>query len=438
VIERGNARSWRFLETSGVLDAAIPELTAALRRRTREGISLDGSHVHRLQIPERLRTLDGDDPLALEARTLEHVERLLLAAFLIEWLDDEPDPERTARAVLYRLDIEPADRDAILEHVRDRNLLWSAVHQPGALSEERVLELAAHLDTPERARALYLLSALRSEGRDRWEVQRLRALYELVQATLSDDTLTGSEARSLAERRRAHASALVGDQPGALERLASAPRAYVLRTPTTALANHARLLDPPPARTPRVSVTRADDVGWWIDVAWQDDPGRLAAITRVLADHHLVVDDGVLATWPDGAVLDSFHVPLGARPDAAALADDIKAAADGPMESMPLPDAEVTFDNAASPWHSVCEVRCTDQSGLLHALATSFAAARVEVKSANVTAHDGLVIDRFEVTDKDGGKLSPEEVDRVRGLVRTGAVARRRRFRRRLSVRVPG
>ena len=42
--------------------------------------------------------LDGDDPLALEVRTLEHVDRLLLAAFLIEWLEDEADPERVARA----------------------------------------------------------------------------------------------------------------------------------------------------------------------------------------------------------------------------------------------------------------------------------------------------------------------------------------------------
>ena len=198
----------------------------------------------------------------------------------------KPEPQRLARLALFRLDIDPADRDAVLEHVTDRNLLWSAVHQPGALSEERVLELAAHLDTPERARALYLLSALRSDGRERWEMQRLRALHELVQATLSDDSLAGGEARSLAERRRADAAALVGDQPGALERLAAAPRAYVLRTPTTALANHARLLDPPPARTPRVNVARADDVGWWIDVAWHDEVGRLAAITKVLSDHH--------------------------------------------------------------------------------------------------------------------------------------------------------
>ena len=45
------------------------------------------------------------------------------------------------------------------------------------------------------------------------------------------------------------------------------------------------------------------------------------------------------------------------------------------------------------------------------------------MRSANVSAHDGLVIDRFEVTDRDGAKLGPEEVDRVRELVRTGAIA---------------
>jgi Kef-type K+ transport system membrane component KefB/predicted amino acid-binding ACT domain protein len=437
VIERGNARSWRFLESSGVLAAALPELAAALRRRAGEGIWLDATRTHSLQTTDRLRMLHPDDPIALEVRSLEHIDRFLLAAFLIEWLEDDPGPERIAAAVLDRIRVDPGDRAAILEHLYDRRLLWSAVHQPGALSEERVLELAAHLDTPERARTLYLLSALRTDDRERWEVQRLRALYELVQATLADDTLAGSEARSLAERRRADAAVLVGDQPGALERLASAPRAYVLRTPTTALANHARLLDPRPARSPRVSVARADDVGWWIDVAWHDEPGRLAAITKVLADHGLSIDDGVLATWPDGAVLDSFHVPLGARPDANALAEDFDAAANAPMESMPLPDAEVTFDNAASPWHTVCEVRCTDRPGLLHALATSLAAAQIEVRSANVSAHDGLVIDRFEVTDHDGAKLSAEEIERARDLVRTGAIARRRRFGRRLGVRVP-
>jgi len=58
-----------------------------------------------------------------------------------------------------------------------------------------------------------------------------------------------------ADRRKADAAALLADQPGARERLDLAPRAYVLRTPTVALARHARLLDPPPVRHPRVTVT---------------------------------------------------------------------------------------------------------------------------------------------------------------------------------------
>ena len=70
-----------------------------------------------------------------------------------------------------------------------------------------MLELAEHLDTPEQARALYVLSALRDEGQERWEGQRLRELHDLVQAALADDELAGAEARSLADVRRRKAAA---------------------------------------------------------------------------------------------------------------------------------------------------------------------------------------------------------------------------------------
>ncbi len=437
VIERGNERSWRFLETTGVLDSALPELGRAFHRRAGDNFSLDGSGAHGLQAMQRLRLLDEDDPLSIEVRSLENVDRLLLAAFLGEALEDESDLERAAGLILLRLDLGRTDVDFVRDVIRDRHLLWSAAHQPGALTEERVLQLAAHLDTPERARAQYLVAALNSDGRERWEMQRLRALYDLVQTALADDSLAGGEARSLVERRVAEAALLLAGDAGAADRLAAAPRAYVLRTSSVAMARHARLLDPPPVRQTRVEVTAADDVGWWVDVAWQDDAGRLAAITKVLADRQLPVDDAVLATWPDGSVLDSFHLPLGTRPDADALAAAIQEAADQPMTASPLPDAEVDVDSTASPWHSVVEVRCADRRGLLHALATSFMAAGVEVRSAQVTAHDGLVIDRFEVTDRDGSKLSTQEIERLQRFVVSGVTAKRRRFGRRLAVRVP-
>jgi hypothetical protein len=53
-----------------------------------------------------------------------------------------------------------------------------------------------------------------------------------------------------------------------------------------------------------------------------------------------------------------------------------------------------------------------------------------------VSSHDGLVIDRFEVTDRAGAKLGPDDEERVRQLLRAGVAAKRRRFGRGLAVRM--
>ena len=112
VIERGNERSWRFLETVGVLDAALPELARAFHRRAGDTFSLDGSGAHGLQTMRRLRLLDEDDPLSNEVRALVNVDRLLLAAFLVEALEDEPDLDRTANLILLRLSSRARGRGA--------------------------------------------------------------------------------------------------------------------------------------------------------------------------------------------------------------------------------------------------------------------------------------------------------------------------------------
>jgi Kef-type K+ transport system membrane component KefB/predicted amino acid-binding ACT domain protein len=435
VIERGNARSWRFLETSGVLDHALPELAEALRGRDADGYSLDPLQSHRFVAMERLRLLDEDDPLSHEVRRLEHVDRLLLALFLVEAVEEEPHPERTAALIVARLFLDPDEQAVVRELVADRDLLWSASHQPGAMEEEPVLQLATHLDTPDRARSLYLLSALRPSERERWEHQRLRTLHDLIQSALEHDELAGHEARHLVEARKLEAADLLLGEPGPQERLTHAPRAYVIRTPSDALARHARLLHPPPAREVRVAVTAVPEGGWWVDVAWVDHPGLLAAVTKALAAVGLAVQDATLATWPDDSVLDAFRVVGDAEPDVAALQAAISSSVDSALVAEPVPDAEVDLDSTASPWHTVCEVRATDRPGLLHAIATSFAAAGVNVRSAQMSAHDDLVIDRFEVTDRDGAKLDEAHAARVRELLRLGVRARRRRIGGRLLVR---
>ena len=434
VVERGNARSWRFLESTGVLDRSLPELALAMRSRREDGGLLDPLDSHRAISMDRLRLLDADDPVVTEIRRLEHLDRFLIGAFLGDVLDDEPDPSESAQVVVGRLDLSPADREAILGLVDDRDLLWSASQQSGAMAEESVLQLAEHLDHPEQARALYAISALRGEDRERWEQERLRTLYDLVQSALADESLAGSEARSLADVRRRMAAAQLSGAPGALKRLEHAPRAYVLRTSSSALVRHAALLDPAPATRPRVAVTEADG-GWWVDVAWQDHPGLLAAIAHALTGAGLVIDDAVLATWPDGAVLDAFKVTGDEPPEPELLRGLIDVAAHGTLTSTPLPDAEVVVDQRASPWHTVVEVRLTDRPGALAALATAFAAAGLTVRSASASARDGFVIDRFEVNDHTGAKLDDEDVKRLREVVQSGTTVKRRRFGRRLAVK---
>src|SRR5918995_3049944 len=213
-IERGNGRSWRFLVTSGVLDRALPEVAEALRRRRDDPFLVDPASAYRLAAMDRLRLLDPDDPVAVEVRRLGHIDRFFLGAFLIEALRDAESPVVDARAVVTRLGLAAADTDAVVDLVADRDLLWSASRQPGALTQEAVLQLAAHLGTPERARLLYCASALRSDDRARWEVQRLRALYELVRAVLADPGLSGPEEVSLDQFRRSEAIALVGERNG--------------------------------------------------------------------------------------------------------------------------------------------------------------------------------------------------------------------------------
>jgi predicted amino acid-binding ACT domain protein len=425
LIERGNARSWRFLASTGVLARALPELDAAMHGRDDDPFALDPLQGYRLRSIERLRSLDADEPLAEEIRSLSNVDDLLLAALLVEGLEASRDPDADARRVLLRLGVDQATEQGVLQLVHDRDLLWSAARQPGGLGQEAVLQLASHLHTPDRARLLFILSALRDDGRERWEVVRLRQLYELVQSVLADPQLSGSTATTVDDLRRQEALAQVGGQHLAAERVRRAPRGYVLRNDSEVIARHARLIDPMPnARQARVQVA-----GDWVDVVARDRPGLFAAVTGALAAAGLDVADALVATWDDGAALESFRLQPGVSLEPALLTTAIESAFGQAGASDPLPDAEVAFDDAASPWQTVCEVRSVDQPGLLHALAVAFAAAGIEVHAANVRADAGLVIDRFHLTGRRGEKLSAAEQEAVRGHVRDGVTPKRRRFR---------
>jgi Kef-type K+ transport system membrane component KefB len=437
-IERGNARSWRYLDTTGVLDAALPTISAALRQRRGDSLSVDLLESYRMPSLEQLRKLDPGDPVGVEVARVLDADALLLALFLVDALDAVADPAGRARQTLTHLGVGDARQSEIGDLVADAPLLWGAALRAGAFAEEAVVQLASHLGTTDHARALFVISALRGADRPPWAQARLRELYRLVQEVLGHD-LHDEAGRDVLDLRRSEALALVEDE-SVRERIRRAPRPYLARKQPSVLARQAAMLVPAlSGRGVRVQVaSAAADDEWWVDVAARDRHGLLATVTEVLCAAQLDVIEAVVATWPDRMALESFLVRSPEPPEANALELAIGAAAEAGLTSEPLVGAEVLFDNDASPWHTVCEVVAPDQVGLLHVIATAFAAAEVDVVAATIVVHEGQGDDRFEVVDRDGNKLDDSAFDAVRWYLEHGVRSKRGWFGRQRFVTASG
>ncbi len=437
VVERGNARSWRFLLTAGVLGGALPEIERAMRDREADQVFVDASAAFRLRSIERLRTLDADDPLALEAGRLDDVDAMLVALLALEATDGAGNRAEVAEATATRIGFDASRARRVKALAEDGDvLLWSAAHRPSALTEPAVLPLATHVETPERARATYVITALRQADQERWELDRLRQLHDLVQAVLADTGLTGTDVRSLVTRRRREAVAVVDADADLMARIEAAPRSFVIRVTPEELAACARLVAPVPRPDEaRVAVLDADPDRWTVLVGARDRQGLLAMVSGVLAAGAYDVRRAVVATWLDGVAVEAFEVRGTVAPVAEHLAAEVRKAFDEPLAADPLPSATVHFDDASSPWHTICEVEALDQPGLLHQLATAFTAAQVDVVAASIAELGDDAVDTFELVQRDGDKLNESDHDAVRAHIRDGVSLSRRRFRSGLVAR---
>jgi Kef-type K+ transport system membrane component KefB len=426
VLLEGNERSWRFLETTALLERALPELATALRTRRADPFRLDPGQLLRFALVDRVRTLTTEDPAMAEHwRALEHPEWLLFAALVLEIADDQA-PVAVARQLVNRLDLGANAEEEIALLVSDTHVLPGAAQHLGPTEEETVLQIATRLQTAERARALGILSAALDQATPT-ERQRLDALVDLILATIANPSLSGRVASNTVSARRLHAIARVGEDTTAAERIRHAPRAYVLSQDPIDIARHAQLLDPVPrARRPRVHVRAlAASSDLQIEVATRDRPGLLATITGVLTEAGLDVRRAVVTTWPDGAALDVFGVHVEARldvatPDADGLERAMAAAFHRPLRSGPEPGAAVRFDDSASPWYTVCEVQAPDHAGLLHDITVAFTAAGADIHSAEARTDGEQIVDVFALTDHSGRKVSESVKWAVEATLRSG------------------
>jgi Kef-type K+ transport system membrane component KefB/predicted amino acid-binding ACT domain protein len=426
LLERGTARSWRLLIVTGVLERSLPELGAAVERRQGHA-ELDPLAALHWDTLTRLRE-------RATARSLEHPDRVLLAALVLDATDesDAVSPVVVARKTCQRLDVGAAAEQAVAGLVSDAGLLAAASRRIDGLDEEAVLQVAAHLATPERARALFLLTLARMDlaPDDR---TRLATLHDLIQAVLGNPELVGRAATNAIEQRRAQAERLVGDDTDARERIQHAPRAYLLRVAPADIARQVRLCDPVPSpRSVRVGVSAVEgrSACWWVDVVARDRPGLLARETGVLTAQGANIEDAVAVTWGDGCALASFLVDTSSVPQPDVLQSAIDDALGHPLSSTPLPDVTLDFDDDASPWHTVCTARAVDRRGLLHSLTTAFAAAGANVHAARVRRDGTAIVGVFELTGGQGRKLGAVGQDAVRDLLGAGVMERRPRWGR--------
>lgn len=417
LLRLGNPRVWRFLETLGVLERALPEVSAALRARRADPTELDPLRVLRFPTLDRVTELSdkSNDPLA--AGSLARLQGstsgvgdapLLLAALLLDLGDLVGDTAETAPSVLGQLSVSPAIERETAALVRDSGLLAASLYDPHALDQTLIDQIAEHIGSVDRLDALYVLSVARSAT----EPMTRAALNERrnrIEAVFADAGSPG-----LCDTKRAAAIALAVETAVA-ERIAHAPRSYVLAQEPEELVRQARLAEPAPQPgRARVAVSGHELSGHWrVDIACLDRPGLLATITQSLADLSLDIAAASVAVWGDRVVLDSFLVRAGQRPAAREIAERVEAGMSGTIRRLPVPPVTVRFDNDALPWHTLCTVEGEDSPGLLAAVTAAFAAAGVDVSDARITTEAHRAVDRFSLTTRNGAKLSSEDMQRI-------------------------
>ena len=416
-----NPKAWRFLDVSGVIERALPEVATSMGRRRADIGDLDPVGALRFPMVGRL------DDLAPQLGLAD--DQLVLAAFVSDTCAESSGGTggSPCAAMLAQRLTSPTEAERLLAIVADAELLRAGVHDPNAFGEHELLQLATHLASPAHARDAYEL-AIAIGPLPGWQRELLGERLRLVTEALEHPEITGSHVNNLAAARRVAAEHLL-DEAEPIERLRFASNSYLLSHEPSELARQARLVEPlPRSGAVRVAVSPDPEPDHWrIDVACRDIDGLLARLTKVLTEQHLEIEAATIATWPDGAVLDSFLVRCRERPAAKPLAEAFEAHLRGPLPVATMPDLALAFDNHALPWHTSVIVSGPDQPGALLAVSTAFARAKLVVHTARVASRGDSIDDRFTVTDRLGHKLSADSMRLVQQHLAGGSALRRLR-----------
>lgn len=419
LLRRGNERSWRFLEVTGVLERVLPELAGALLRRREDAFELDPEAPFRWPLIERLQEGGSDPQVGPEINALKRPERLFVAALVQETAGPGAEGVRLARRLAQRLDLGAAAEQQVVRLLQEGPLLWAAATRLDAFAEEAVLQLAVHFGSAEQARAGYVMAAVERRS-GQWERARLDELHRLIQTELAHTELTDRGARNLVERKRTIAIGQASGDDCAASLIRAAPWRHVISQEPAKLVTQARLIEGL-NRTgrPACCIEQMADEIWSIELVHSDCTRALVGATSVLLELGLDVISAATVVWDRTSVLS-----VVVRGSTIFSSDDIERAMRSrtphALRSTLISDAEVAFDNEASPWHTLCDIRASDRRGLLHAIAVAAAASGIDVRAALAHTESGRADDRFELVDRRGNKLSARDQRRFMDVLGLG------------------
>lgn len=411
VLLRGTPRSWRLLDATGVIERALPEISAVISDRRGKTIELDPLRHLDMPTVEKIRT-------RISATSAEN-SALLLAAFVTDF--SEPHSVISVVDRLHLPDVVPAQVRSLV--YASRLLHAAAANEPFVSDPRTTAQLAGYLGTPELVEKCRLLTEARGDFNEHQYAEMINVITGVQQLLAHPELIEGMH-HSLESVRRSEALELAGSL-AAKERIENTPTQHLLAHEPSTLARHASLVEPMTASGKvrvEVNSTSASDM-WIIDIATRDQRGLLARLCAALNDEGLEITSAAIATWADGAVLDTFTVRCPIQPDAhrittAAEKRLARRFSRSSLTSQSLPfTVKLTLDNSSNPWHSVVVVTGVDQPGVLQEIASAFAHARIDVHHARINTDGSAITDRFEVSTRKGRKITPQHLQKVQNTL---------------------
>jgi predicted amino acid-binding ACT domain protein len=403
VLRHGSARAWRFLETIGFIQRALPEVSDAMAARSSDSTELDPTHS--LQFP----TVEA---ICAATSTNTNTDELVLAAFAKDISDSGAD----GTGAITRLGLDLSTSKSVLMLLDGAQLLRNIVQsEPLQITPRLLSQIANHLKNPllvEQCRQLV------SARQDLSATQNLAlvGIVADVQEVLAHPDLVDSESNTLVESRLHAALALTSDE-AIRARITHAPASYALTHTPKQLLDHALLVEPMPrSGDARIVVlpTQSNDQ-WLVNIACRDRSALLARLSGALSSLNLNVINAEIATWADGAVLDIFTVQSSVEPRIGAVSDAVQRSlqtrnvktSGGPYK------LTVRLDHSAHPWHSIMRVEGEDHTGLLRDITATLAKLKVVIHHAQIGTDQGRVHNMFEISDAHGRKLSEQASNKI-------------------------